>query len=135
MKGIVCLSISFFVMIGVFALAPSNAQAESETYEVIIKELNYHPPDLMITAGDTVVWENTMTYGHWVISGRDYRHDNRFFSPILLKGGKFSFTFREPGEFAYYCPIHNMQAVVFVLEPEDVKPEELEKYGQRRRIR
>ena len=114
---------------------PAAAIAESETHQVAIQSFNFDPPDLLIIAGDTVVWENNMTYGHWVISGEDYRHDNRFFSPILLKGDTFNFTFREPGEYSYYCPIHNMQAIVIVVEPEDATPEDLEKFGMRRRIR
>ena len=136
MKRIESLFFAVVVIIGLLVALPTTVLAQPETYHVTIKQFNFHPPDLMINAGDTVVWENEMTYGHWVISGMDYRHDNRFFSYLLLEGNSFRFTFREPGEYHYYCPIHNMQAMVIVLEPEEEgKPEEKQKYGQRRRIR
>ena len=92
-------------------------QAQSETIYIKIKNFNFYPPDPVINVGDTVVWENTMNYGHWVISGVDMRHDNKFFSYLLLKGTKFSYTFRVPGDYPYYCPIHSMQAMVSVVDP------------------
>ena len=130
-------SLTLLIITGaVIALGPpSAALAETETHEVAIRKFNFQPPDLLILAGDTVIWENEMPYGHWVISGEDLRHDNRFFSPMLLQGHTFSITFREPGEYTYYCPIHNMQAMVIVLEPDDAKPADKKKYGTRRRIR
>ena len=135
MRQMTSLFFFFMVMIGGVVCRPVSVLAEPETHEVIIEQYNFDPPDLLIIAGDTVVWQNEMTYGHWVISGNDYRHDNRFFSPILFKGHTFSFTFREPGDYFYYCPIHNMQAMVIVIEPEDATPDEIEKFGMRRRIR
>jgi len=92
-------------------------QAQSETLHVKIKNFNFYPPDPVINVGDTVVWENTMNYGHWVISGVDMRHDNKFFSYLLLRGTKFSYTFRVPGDYPYYCPIHSMQAMISVVDP------------------
>ena len=92
-------------------------QAQSETINIKIKNFNFYPPDPVINVGDTVVWENTMNYGHWVISGVDMRHDNKFFSYLLLKGTKFSYTFRTPGDYPYYCPIHSMQAMISVVDP------------------
>ncbi len=115
-----------------------NVQAE--TIEIEIKNFNFYPPDPVINVGDTVVWENKMNYGHWVISGVDMRHNNKFFSYLLLRGHKFSYTFREPGDFPYYCPIHSMQAMVSVIgkEPavgEEKKEGEAEDTGRRRRRR
>lgn len=118
-RKIVGLAAGLFMLLG---LAGTGVAAE--TYEITIDRFNFHPPDLLINVGDTVVWENKMTYGHWVISGSDMRHDNRFFSYLLLKGHKFSFTFRQPGAYPYYCPIHSMQAMVTVLAPEGWKEEE-----------
>ena len=92
-------------------------QAQAETIYIKIKNFNFYPPDPVINVGDTVVWENTMNYGHWVISGVDMHHDNKFFSYLLLKGTKFSYTFREPGDYPYYCPIHSMQAMISVVDP------------------
>ena len=106
-----------------FCLA-QGAVAEPTTHEIVIRNFNFYPPDPVIDVGDTVVWQNTMNYGHWVISGVDMRHDNKFFSYLLLKGHKFSYTFRTPGDFPYYCPIHSMQAMVSVVGKEPAQGEE-----------
>ncbi|MEN8191006.1 MAG: plastocyanin/azurin family copper-binding protein [Thermodesulfobacteriota bacterium] len=102
------------------------AAAQAETVEIEIRNFNFYPPDPVIDVGDTVVWTNKMNYGHWVISGVDMRHDNKFFSYLLLKGTKFSYTFRTPGDYPYYCPIHSMQAMISVVgeEPSVEKPAE-----------
>ena len=99
-------------------LLAAAGQVSAEIIHIKIRNFNFYPPDPVINVGDTVVWENTMNYGHWVISGVDMHHDNKFFSYLLLKGHKFSYTFREPGDYPYYCPIHSMQAMVSVVGPE-----------------
>lgn len=131
-KGI--LSILFLQLFVLFLVA---SQSYAEVHVVKIKEFNYHPADLTIKQGDTVLWINDMPYGHWVISGADIRHDNNYFSPLLLKDHKFSYTFKDALVQDYYCPIHSMQGRVTVLEgkktvSEDV-PEKTEKKKRRRR--
>jgi len=101
--------------------------AQAETIHIEIRNFNFYPPDPVIDVGDTVVWENKMNYGHWVISGVDMRHNNKFFSYLLLRGDKFSYTFREPGDFPYYCPIHSMQAMISVIGEAPSEGEEKKK--------
>jgi len=135
MKRALVFSLAVFALLLCFG---QNIQAEPTTHEIVIKNFNFYPPDPVIDVGDTVVWENTMNYGHWVISGVDMRHDNKFFSYLLLKGHKFSFTFRTPGDFPYYCPIHSMQAMVSVVGPEPAVSGDDKKEagdGQKRRRR
>ncbi len=74
-----------------------------------------------------------MPYGHWVISGADMRHDNRYFSPLLLKDHKLSYTFKDPVVQDYYCPIHSMQGRITVLEVE--KKEKIEKAPEKKKRR
>ena len=93
-------------------------QSQAETVNIEIRNFNFYPPDPVIDVGDTVVWTNKMNYGHWVISGVDMRHNNKFFSYLLLKGTQFSYTFRTPGDYPYYCPIHSMQAMISVVGEE-----------------
>ena len=113
-----------------------GSSSSAETIEIKIKNFNFYPPDPVINVGDTVVWTNNMNYGHWVISGVDMRHDNKFFSYLLLRGTKFSYTFRTPGDYPYYCPIHSMQAMISVVGPDPgsvEEPKEGEPKKRRRR--
>ncbi len=130
--------ITALLLIGMALLCCFAAQAQAETVEIEIRNFNFYPPDPVIDVGDTVVWTNKMNYGHWVISGVDMRHNNKFFSYLLLKGTKFSYTFRTPGDFPYYCPIHSMQAMISVVgkapaEGEKAAEEGGEKKRRRRR--
>jgi len=106
---------------------------EPQTHHITIRNFNFYPPDALINVGDTVEWTNEMKYGHWVISGFDMTHDATFFSPLLQEGHSFTFTFRTPGEYPYYCPIHSMQAIIFVMEPEGEETEKAEEVEERRR--
>lgn len=120
-----------------FLLLLITSPLAAEVHIVKIKDFNYHPADLTIRQGDTVLWINEMPYGHWVISGVDIRHDNNFFSPLLLKDHKFSHTFKDAIVQDYYCPIHSMQGRITVLEAEgsasDKKAPEKKKRRRRRR--
>jgi plastocyanin len=107
--------ITAMFLLGFCVLFSFASTAQAETIEIKIKNFNFYPPDPVINVGDTVVWTNTMNYGHWVISGVDMRHNNKFFSYLLLRGTKFSYTFRTPGDYPYYCPIHSMQAMISVV--------------------
>jgi plastocyanin len=130
------ITVQLLIVVALFCCAAGQAQAE--TIEIEIRNFNFYPPDPVIDVGDTVVWTNKMNYGHWVISGVDMRHNNKFFSYLLLKGTKFSYTFRTPGDFPYYCPIHSMQAMISVVgkapaEGEPAAEEGGEKKRRRRR--
>ena len=125
------------LLIGLTFLCCAAVSAQAETVEIEIRNFNFYPPDPVIDVGDTVVWTNKMNYGHWVISGVDMRHDNKFFSYLLLNGTKFSYTFRTPGDYPYYCPIHSMQAMISVVgpTPTDDKPAAEEGATKKRRRR
>jgi plastocyanin len=131
MKRITVMFLLVFCVLFSFA-----SSSYAETVEIKIKNFNFYPPDPVINVGDTVVWTNTMNYGHWVISGVDMRHNNKFFSYLLLRGTKFSYTFRTPGDYPYYCPIHSMQAMISVVGVEPAAgeaPKEGETKRRRRR--
>lgn len=119
----------------------SSFGEDKNVHIVKIKDFNYHPPELIIYEGDTVLWDNEMPYGHWVISGADMKHDNRFFSPLLLKDHKFNHTFEKPVVQDYYCPIHSMQGRITVLERKgkaretSVETEKKEPEIKRRRVK
>lgn len=127
--------LSTFILSIILTLLFATSVFGGEVHIVKIRDFNYHPHDLIIQEGDTVLWINEMPYGHWVISGADMRHDNRYFSPLLLKGHKFSHTFEEAVVQDYYCPIHSMQGRVTVLKKEKEEEKKPAKKKKRRRRR
>jgi plastocyanin len=54
-----------------------------------------------VAAGTTVKWTNRDDVPHTVVSSTKL-----FKSPPLDTGEAFSYTFKEPGTFEYYCSMH-----------------------------
>ncbi|MDI6744104.1 MAG: plastocyanin/azurin family copper-binding protein [Thermodesulfovibrionales bacterium] len=134
----------FLLILLTFVISAGAAYAEEKKVHIVeIKDFNYHPHELIIYEGDTVLWINKMPYGHWVISGADMKHDNRYFSPFLLENHKFNFTFDDAVVQDYYCPIHSMQGRITVLKSktkakvktEDKVEEKKEPEKKRRRVK
>jgi len=50
-----------------------------------------------------VTWTNLDDVPHNVVST-----ERKFTSPVLDTGQTFSFTFKEPGTYSYFCKIHPM---------------------------
>lgn len=99
------------VLLGMVFVVPGG-QASAATYRVTMSGYAYSPATLTIPAGSTVTWTNQDTAPHDVktTSGPAAVH-----SPMLNKGGSWSFTFTTPGTYAYYCTVHpNMTARIVV---------------------
>lgn len=98
-------------LLGLLFVVPGG-QASAATYRVTMSGYAYSPATLTIPAGSTVTWTNQDTAPHDVrtTSGPAALH-----SPMLDKGGSWSFTFATPGTYAYYCTVHpNMTARIVV---------------------
>jgi len=80
------------------AATPSSAA----TAPVEIKDYSYSPADLTLHVGDTGTWTNHDSAPHTVTSSDGGPLD----SPTLHTGDSWSFTFTQPGTYAYYCAIH-----------------------------
>jgi plastocyanin len=75
---------------------------------VVIANLAFDPSAITVPTGTTVAWTNDDAVPHTVTST-----DGAFDSGIFDPGGSFSFTFNEPGSFAYICQLHpQMQGTV-----------------------
>jgi len=98
---------------GYKAAAPMAAAAMPMS-GVAVKIANYAfaPAKLTVSVGTTVTWTNEDTAPHTVtISSGPVK----FSSPSLNKGDTFSYTFKTPGTYSYYCAVHpNMTATVLV---------------------
>ncbi|MGH2703053.1 MAG: cupredoxin domain-containing protein [Actinomycetota bacterium] len=98
----------------------SDSQASGETNGVVLRGLAYTPPTIEVDAGTEVTWVNQDDgVDHTVTSGQQKEQgvpgvtkdnkaqpDGTFDRALPDRGDAFSFTFDEPGTYAYYCEIH-----------------------------
>ncbi len=73
---------------------------------VTIRTFQFQPNQLDVKAGTQVTWINQDDIRHTVTSGTPEKRDGRFDAPLAGKGTKFSFTFTQPGTYAYFCDRH-----------------------------
>ncbi|MDQ2783858.1 MAG: cupredoxin family copper-binding protein [Chloroflexota bacterium] len=84
--------------------APSGPQ-------VGVDNFNFSPKSLIVSVGATVMWMNHDDVPHTVTS-----RDKKFTSQALDTDERFSFTFAEPGTYAYFCAIHPIMTAEIVVK-------------------
>lgn len=89
--------------------APAAAPAT-----VTIGNFTFGPTALTVAPGTTVTWVNADDTPHTVVAA-----DTRTFrSKALDTDERFSFTFSQPGTYAYFCSIHpHMTGKIVVKAP------------------
>ncbi|MFI5554088.1 cupredoxin family copper-binding protein [Streptomyces sp. NPDC051738] len=98
-------------LLGMVFVVPGG-QASAATYRVAMSGYAFSPATLTIPAGSTVTWTNQDTAPHDV---KTTSAPVAIHSPMLNKGGTWSFRFTTPGTYAYYCTVHpNMTARIVV---------------------
>jgi amicyanin len=90
------------------AIAPV-AQAEDAT--VRIGNFTFDPPQLRVKAGTTVSWRNEDDIPHAIAST-----ERKFKSKTLDTDEGYSFTFTNPGTYAYFCSLHPHMTGTIVVE-------------------
>ena len=80
------------------AFAQSGARSS-----VAIKLFQYQPGRVKVAPGTTVTWVNEDDIFHSVTADKG---DPGFDAPLDSKGKSFSFTFSQPGTYAYHCERH-----------------------------
>lgn len=89
---------------------PSLAVEQGET--ISIDNFTFTPSVLTVTPGTTVTWLNNDDIPHTVVAnGRAFR------SKPLDTENKFSFTFTDAGEFAYFCSLHPKMTGKVIVKP------------------
>ncbi len=88
---------------------------------VRMKGSMFEPPLLIVSKGTQVTWVNDDPFTHFVNSDPHPSHNNlpALNTLEIKKGESFSFTFSEPGEWAYHCSRHvpdGMTGHVLVVE-------------------
>jgi plastocyanin len=86
------------------------AHAQSAANMVVMKNFDFSPMTITVSAGSTVTWKNLDGEPHTVTSV-----DGRFRSGALDESDSFTFKFDKPGTYKYLCSIHpKMMAAVIV---------------------
>jgi plastocyanin len=70
---------------------------------VTIDNFAFASKELTIPRGAAVQWINRDGEPHTIVSSDDPK---AFRSPTLDTGDKFSFVFKEPGTYRYFCSVH-----------------------------
>lgn len=91
-------------------VALSAASASADSANVVMRNFDFSPMALTVSAGTTVTWKNLDGEPHTVTSA-----DGLFRSGALDQNDSYSFKFTKPGVYKYLCSIHpRMMATVTV---------------------
>ena len=97
--------VSALVIAGLIAAARA-----AEPNVVTMKDFDFAPMMLTVTAGATVTWKNLDGEPHTVVS-----EDGLFRSQALDQDESFAFKFDRPGSYKFLCSIHpKMHGVIVV---------------------
>lgn len=109
MKGIAArLCLVALVPIAALAAAPTAARAADHV--VTIEGFGFKPQTLQVKRGDSVEWVNKDILDHTATSSNP-----GFDSKAIHPGGKWRWTAKQAGQYAYICSFHpNMTAVIEV---------------------
>jgi 3',5'-cyclic-AMP phosphodiesterase len=80
--------------------------------QVAVDNFSFAPAALTVKPGAQVTWTNRDDVPHTVVAV-----DRRFASPVLDTGERFTFQFREPGTYPYYCSVHPKMTGKIVVAP------------------
>lgn len=94
--------------------ASPTTVAAAAANAVTLKLIAFKPEKLSVKAGAAVTWTNEDASEHTVTSGEVKQGgagvstvpDAKFDSGNLKQQAVFTFTFKTPGTYAYYCKIH-----------------------------
>ncbi len=88
------------------------APAYAADSQIGIKDHQFTPATLTISAGSKVTWTNHDEDPHTVAESGAKK---RFHSAALDTNDSYSFTFTEPGTYDYFCTLHPMMTGKIVV--------------------
>ena len=92
--------------IGLLTVLAGASGAAEEGSVVSIRLFSFQPAKIEVKQGTRVSWTNQDDIRHTVTSGMPDKKDGKFDAPLAGKGESFSFTFKEPGTYTYFCDRH-----------------------------
>lgn len=84
---------------------PTKQAPTSGTTKIEVGDNFYDPKDLEVPAGTKVTWTNTGKILHNVVSAKA-RAKVKFGTKALTRGKSYSYKFKKPGKYVYYCSFH-----------------------------
>jgi plastocyanin len=104
------LSLGFALLAFVASCDAAPKQPVASPSAILIKNFDFHPMALTVSAGTTVTWKNLDGEPHTVTST-----DGLFRSGALDENDTFAFRFAKRGTYKYLCSIHpRMVATIMV---------------------
>ena len=94
------LALASATTFGALSAAPAGAQSSSG--QVTVGDNYFKPGEIDVTAGTKVTWTNKGKIIHSVTPNKG----KLFGTKALSRGKKYSYTFKKPGTYAYYCTFH-----------------------------
>jgi plastocyanin len=80
--------------------------------QVKIVNFAFAPASMQVPAGTQVTWTNLDTAPHTVTFT-----ESKSGSSTLQQGQTFSYTFKTPGTYAYYCAVHPYMTATVIVSP------------------
>jgi|SRR5450432_825397 len=81
--------------------ADDGVQPKTRTHKVTMESMRFHPDDLTVAPGDTVVWVNEDLVPHTATS-----QAAGFDSKEIEAGKSWSYIATKKGDFPYICTLH-----------------------------
>lgn len=79
----------------------AQGQKRAQTHTVVIHNFAFHPAELTVKVGDTVVWKNTDMVSHTATAA-----DGSFDSDEIKPGKSWKLVAKKAGDFDYECSPH-----------------------------
>ncbi|HET6464076.1 MAG TPA: plastocyanin/azurin family copper-binding protein [Nitrospiria bacterium] len=118
MRNVVGGSLGVLIALTFLLVVPVKGE-EGTVYEVTVirNSFKLNPQDLTIKVGDTVKWTNTDERKHNLASipGSGPGDELEIFA-VMEPGAVYSHTFKVPGEYPYFCFIHNQMTGKITVE-------------------
>ena len=107
-RVILGLILATLVVAGGVAIEGCGGGGDPGANEVFMQAIAFNPMEITIQAGESVTWTNQDIVPHTATSGNPGDADlgTIFVSERLSRGGTFTHTFEDAGEFVYFCEVH-----------------------------
>lgn len=100
-----------FLATGVGIAKPAPPAADDAPYTIAIKDFMFTPQKLTVPVGSKVTWINKDEEPHKVASV-----NGAFVSSALDTDEEFTFEFKTPGKYEYFCTVHPQMTAEVVVE-------------------